>query len=53
LRGLVESGHGFDIIKELNPGRPASFLFRADIEGVFEVELEETETQIARLTVEP
>jgi hypothetical protein len=45
--------HGFDIIKELKPGTPASFLFRADIEGVFDVELEETETPIANLKVEP
>ncbi len=45
--------HGFDIIKDLKPGRPASFLFTADIEGAFDVELEETETRIATLTVEP
>jgi hypothetical protein len=30
-----------------------SFEFTADIEGIFEVELEETHTQIAELTVEP
>jgi FtsP/CotA-like multicopper oxidase with cupredoxin domain len=45
--------HGFDLMKDLEPGRPVSFLFRAGIEGVFDVELEETETQIASLKVEP
>jgi heme/copper-type cytochrome/quinol oxidase subunit 2 len=45
--------HGFDLMKDLEPGRPVSFLFQADIEGVFDVELEETETQIASLKVEP
>jgi hypothetical protein len=45
--------HGFDLMKDLEPGRPVSFLFRAGIEGVFDLELEETETQIASLKVEP
>jgi len=45
--------HGFDLKKELEPGKQVSFLFRADIEGEFDVELEETETPIASLAVEP
>ena len=30
--------HGFDLEKEAAPGNPASFTFKADIEGRFEVE---------------
>ncbi len=45
--------HGYDFMKDVKPGRPASFSFPAKIEGVFEIELEQTATQIAKLTVEP
>jgi len=45
--------HGYDVIEEVAPGKLASFSFPADIEGVFEVELEGSATQIAELTVEP
>ncbi len=45
--------HGYDFREELRPGRPASFGFRADLEGVFEVELEGSHVTIARLVVEP
>ncbi len=45
--------HGYDIMKDVAPGKDAKFDFVADIEGGFEVELEETATQIAELTVEP
>ena len=45
--------HGYDIIKEVEPGKPVSFDFPADIEGGFEVELEGAHVQIAELTVEP
>jgi FtsP/CotA-like multicopper oxidase with cupredoxin domain len=45
--------HGYDLMKDMRPGRPASFTFPADIEGVFEIELEDTKTQIAQLQVEP
>jgi hypothetical protein len=30
--------HGYDIEKEAAPGKPANFRFKADIEGVFEIE---------------
>ena len=33
--------------------RFSTFSFRAKIEGVFEIELERSSTQIAKLTVEP
>lgn len=45
--------HGYDVIAEVEPGKPAMFSFQADIEGVFEVELEGSALQIAELTVNP
>ena len=45
--------HGYDVFKELEPGGSVEFRFKADIEGVFEIELEETHTPIAQLSVEP
>jgi FtsP/CotA-like multicopper oxidase with cupredoxin domain len=45
--------HGYDVMREMKPGQPASFSVPAKIEGVFEVEIEDTKTQIAKLTVEP
>ena len=45
--------HGYDLRRDLAPGRPASFRFTADIEGAFEVELEDTATKIASLEVRP
>jgi hypothetical protein len=45
--------HGYDLMQDTVPGRAITFEFPADIEGIFEVELEETHTQIAELTVEP
>jgi hypothetical protein len=45
--------HGYDIEEEIEPGKPAIFDFPADLEGVFEVELHGSETQIAELTVSP
>ncbi|MEO8091206.1 MAG: hypothetical protein ABI726_00685 [bacterium] len=45
--------HGYDVIKDVEAGGEASFDLPAEIEGVFEVELEETATQIAEITVEP
>ena len=45
--------HGYDVIQDVEPGKPVVFAFPADIEGVFEVELEDSATQIAELTVNP
>ncbi len=44
--------HGYDIEKEVGPGAPARFTFKADITGRFEVELHPS-TQIAQLDVTP
>jgi hypothetical protein len=45
--------HGYDLMQDTVPGGSTTFDFPADIEGIFEVELEESHTQIAELTVEP
>jgi FtsP/CotA-like multicopper oxidase with cupredoxin domain len=45
--------HGYNILKDMAPGKPVTFDFPAKIEGVFEVELEDTKTQIAKLSVRP
>ena len=45
--------HGFDLAKDVAAGESARFDFRADFEGVFEVELEGAHVQIAELRIEP
>lgn len=45
--------HGYDIAQEVPAGGSTEFSFPADIEGIFEVELEETATHIAEITVNP
>jgi len=45
--------HGYDLKRDVAPGRPASFKFKADIEGAFEIELEDTATKIGNLEVRP
>jgi hypothetical protein len=44
--------HGYDIEKELGPGKPATLQFTATLSGVFEVELHETNVVLVRLQVE-
>ena len=65
VRLLVESDaadeihlHGYDITRKVRPGEAARFSFRADVEGIFELESHEAEHEgadpvIARLVVEP
>lgn len=45
--------HGYDIFQEVLPGQPARIRFRADIPGIFEVELENAHVLILRLEVTP
>ncbi len=45
--------HGYDIGEDVEAGGSVKFDFPADLEGVFEVELESSATQIAELTVNP
>ena len=45
--------HGYDLMADVAPGRPARMQFRATLTGRFEVELEDRRQQIAQLTVVP
>jgi hypothetical protein len=50
--------HGYDIYENTAPGRPARFIFRADLEGIFELESHVAadagrDPLIGRLVVEP
>ena len=45
--------HGYDIMRDVAPGKPARLPFRATIPGRFEVELEDRGVQIADITVTP
>lgn len=45
--------HGYDLLRDVGPGRAARLRFAARVEGVFEVELEESHTSIATLEVRP
>ena len=45
--------HGYDLSREVAPGRPVRLPFRATITGRFEVELEERGLPIAQLEVRP
>ena len=45
--------HGYDVGKEVAAGGTASFDVPAEIEGIFEVELEEHHEQIAEVRVNP
>jgi Cu-Zn family superoxide dismutase len=45
--------HGYDLMEEVPAGGTVSFDFAAEIEGIFEVELEGRKLQIAELTVNP
>lgn len=45
--------HGYDIERELPAGRTVAVAFPASIEGIFEAELHESDTQIAELRIEP
>ena len=44
--------HGYDVTKNVTAERPARFELEATETGIFEIELEETHTQIAELKVE-
>jgi hypothetical protein len=45
--------HGYDVIRRLQAGKVARFSFKADIEGIFEIELHDRGLQLAQLRVEP
>jgi FtsP/CotA-like multicopper oxidase with cupredoxin domain len=45
--------HGYDIKRDLEAGGRVTFSFTARAEGIFEMELEQSATQIAKLEVRP
>ncbi len=45
--------HGYDLMKDVKAGGSVSFDFPADLEGVFEAELEGRKEQIIELRVNP
>lgn len=45
--------HGYDIARDLPPGRTVRVRFDASLDGVFEIELERSGTPIGRLKVAP
>jgi hypothetical protein len=45
--------HGYDLMKDVEKGGSVQFSFKGDIEGRFEVELENAGVQIANLEVTP
>lgn len=45
--------HGYDLMKDVEAGGTVSFNFTADIDGIFEAELEERKEQIIELRVNP
>jgi FtsP/CotA-like multicopper oxidase with cupredoxin domain len=45
--------HGYDIAKDLEPGKVTTVSFPADITGIFEIEYEGQGKQIAELRVDP
>ena len=45
--------HGYDLMKDVEPGKTITFSFPAEITGIFEIELEGAGEQIAQLRVDP
>ena len=45
--------HGYDLMKDIEPGKTIEFSFPAEITGVFEIELESAGEQIGQLRVDP
>jgi len=45
--------HGYDIMKDVEPGQTANVAFKATITGIFEIEFEESAEEIGELRVDP
>lgn len=45
--------HGYDIAKDLEPGKVVTVSFKGDITGIFEIEYEHAGEQIGQLRVDP
>ncbi len=45
--------HGYDIMKDVKAGETTRVVFKADIDGIFEIEFEDAQKPIAELRVDP
>jgi hypothetical protein len=45
--------HGYELEKEATPNKPAVFKFKADLEGIFDLESHLNDVVLAKLVVEP
>jgi hypothetical protein len=45
--------HGYDIKKDVKAGQTTNISFKATIDGIFEIEFEDSATQIGELRVDP
>ena len=45
--------HGYDVMRDVAPGRPARISFRATIVGTVEAELEDRRVPLARIITQP
>lgn len=45
--------HGYDLSREVQPGKTARMAFKATIDGIFEIEFEHSGTPVAELRVDP
>jgi hypothetical protein len=45
--------HGYDLMKDVSPGKTVTLSFPAEITGIFEIELEDRGEEIAQLRVDP
>ena len=45
--------HGYDVTRDVGPGKPARLAFRATIVGTVEVELEDRGVPLATITTQP
>ena len=45
--------HGYDLMADVAPGKPATIRFKATAPGLFEIELEDRGLQIGELEVRP
>ena len=45
--------HGYDLMKDVEPGETITMSFKATITGIFEIEFEDAGEQIGELRVDP
>ena len=45
--------HGYNVMRDVEPGKPGRLAFRATIVGTVELELEQSDVPLARITTKP